>query len=450
MIMRKRTWVLLMAVLSSFGTACTEEEPTNPGGGAAGLGAAGMGSAGAGAAGTPAAGTGGTTAGTGGGAAPMCINTGELNTDCPQVQPLTGDCAPREACCHRASNAVKESMLGDDDPLVLEYRINYSNTVNHPLTIGTDLLANSTTTRYENEQQSTLWRFQAPRQGGMEASGPGMATFGVGRYNCDGTYSYYSDTAAPARAGVTDNVARWASRTVMADVDVTKTGADRITTTFANTSNRDLTYTPFLDSAGNMLDWELIHQGFDILSIETTGAGRDCIGARNTGLWEAGGQFVIYTPIAENDAQTITLISQTYCQLVAFGILPEGMRGMKCMDTPRCLPGSDSCLWVKLPDSLCPVTDAEKGLFGCHLGATGNVNMEEGYPETVDCTMEAPTSPADPAVGSPGQCCDPLGDADPDNTLPACNAYRLIQDYVAAAAEITDTLANEVQPNCLQ
>jgi hypothetical protein len=43
-------------------------------------------------------------------------------------------------------------------------------------------------------------------------------------------------------------------------------------------------------------------------------------------------------------------------------------------------------------------------------------------------------------VTTKGQCCDPLGMS---TTLPACNAYRLVQDFVAAAAEIDDNLVGE-------
>ena len=116
------------------------------------------------------------------------------------------------------------------------------------------------------------------------------------------------------------------------------------------------------------------------------------------------------------------------------------------------MPDDDGpCLWVKLPDSLCPESDADKANWKCHLGAQTNVNNEEGYPAQVACTMEAPTGPLDPGAGATttGQCCDPLGDADAANTLPACNAYRLVQKFVAAAAEITDAPTNELQKNCL-
>jgi RES domain-containing protein len=408
-------------------------------------------------AGTSGGGSGmGGAGGASGGAAPTCINTGDLNPDCPPVPPITGDCAPKGECCHRSSNIAKEEALGPDEPLDLEYRVQYSATRNHPTTIGVDFLTTSATTRYQNEQQSTLWRFTVPRMGGMQVSGPGKAKIGVGRYNCgEGTYSYYTADAAPVRPNVTDDVTRWIAEEVDTMVDTTATGADRIKIAFADNANRDLTWTPFLSNDGVMFDWELIHQGFYFDTMDVTGPNRDCVGSRVGGTsWNHGGVFIIYTPIADNDSQIITLIQQTYCALVAFGILPEGMKDKSCLETARCVPdggafGDGGCDWEKLPDSLCPSTEAEKDLWGCHLGDEMNVNQEPDYPDaaTINCTQEAPTAVADPASGaSPGQCCDPMGES---TTIPPCNAYRLIQDFVAAAAEITDEERTGVQPDCL-
>jgi RES domain-containing protein len=454
--MQKRTWLLLIAVLCCV-AACTsgDDDDDDPTGGTSGS-AAGSSGGGAGANAGSSGGEAGGGSGSGGdsgGAAPVCLSKGDINTDCPQVQPQTGDCAPREQCCHRSSNILKEEMLGPDDPLELEYRVNYSVTANHPLTIGVDFLANSTTTRYENELQSTMWRFTVPRMAGEQVSGPGMAQIGVGRYNCDGTYSYYTDDAAPVRTGVTEDVTRWIAEEVPIMVDATQMNADRIKIAFADNANRGLTWTPFLDTDGTALDWELVHQGFTITDMDVSGAGRDCIGSRADGQWTAGGHFVIYTPLKENDNQVITLISQSYCALVAFGILPDGMKELSCLEEARCVPdggmfGDGGCDWAKLPDSLCPETDPEKALFGCHLGDEMNVNMETGYPDaqTINCTQEAPTAVADPEAGSPGQCCDPMGES---ATLPPCNAYRLVQDFVAAAAEIIEEEKDVVQPNCL-
>ena len=64
--------------------------------------------------------------------------------------------------------------------------------------------------------------------------------------------------------------------------------------------------------------------------------------------------------------------------------------------------------------------------------------------------MEAPSGPLDPDKGatSEGQCCDPL--AKGTNGLPACNAYRVDSDVAAAAVEITDEPAQQIQQNCIK
>jgi hypothetical protein len=418
-------------------------------GGGAGSTAAGSTAAGSTAAGSTAAGSGSECKKDPSGSANMCLNQGDVNLDCPEQPPTDGVCASSGACCHRASNKTKEGMLCADDPLVLEYRLNFSLTKNHPTTIGDPLLVASSTARYDQEQQSILWRFEAPRKEGKEIDGMGKTTIGVGRYNCDGTYSYYDDKAAPSKPMVSEDVARWKPRTVTSQIDTTKTGRDRMHIKFAdNMPGRGLVYTPFLDDSGAMLDWELVNEGYDITAIDTSGEGRDCIGSRTGTTWKAGGTFEVYTPLPENDKEQITLISQTYCQLVAFGILPTDKKTTVLCDTPRCMPGSDGCSWKKLPDSLCPSDDTERALYGCHLGDKDGVNMEEGYPsaDMIKCTAEKPTAAADPDMGTTGQCCDPMGMS---QTLPPCNAYRLIQDYVAAAAEITDSLADKVQQKCM-
>jgi hypothetical protein len=108
----------------------------------------------------------------------------------------------------------------------------------------------------------------------------------------------------------------------------------------------------------------------------------------------------------------------------------------------RCKPGEGDCQWVKLPDSLCPTTDDEKSKWGCHVADPMN---EDGA--KTNGTPEAPTAALDPDKGatSEGQCCDPLGTS---TTLPKCNAYRLLSDFVAAAAEITDEPVNQLQQAC--
>jgi hypothetical protein len=108
----------------------------------------------------------------------------------------------------------------------------------------------------------------------------------------------------------------------------------------------------------------------------------------------------VYAPIAANDQDMINSIDITVCQLTAFGpIAPDYREELTCAGTERCMPLNPipmaqedrTCPWVKqLPDSLCPETEEEEALFGCHLGTVENVNNEEGYPE-VTCTTSRPS-----------------------------------------------------------
>jgi hypothetical protein len=386
-------------------------------------------------------------------AVPECLNDGETNFDCPlSVQPLSGSCAPAGECCHRSSNIAKLATLKPDEPAQVEYRLNFVDITNHPLTIGTPDLVRTAASRAEvcAGEQCLLWRFTAPRSGGKFVAGKGEVEIGVGAYNCDGTYSFYGPKAAPDRTKEIgeSEPGRWQAVSVPADVDPTKDGIDRYHIPFATNKNREVARSIFVWPQDYSIDWELASAGFEITGFDTSEAGLDCMGTRDGFAWSTVGGFVSYSPLAGNDKDISNQILQTYCSLLGFGILPEGMKDKDCLTTERCTPGANGCTWLKLPDSLCPNDAAERAIFGCHLGAEGNVNGEKGYPSALDCSKDAPTEPLDPDKGatSKGQCCDPLGKS---TSLPACNAYRTVGVFVAAAAEITDKPLNGLAPNCL-
>jgi hypothetical protein len=465
----------LCGALGGVATACQkslddddDSTPSNT----AGTGASGAG--GTAASGTSGSGGGGamtmSNAGAGGG---MSSSTGNAdgcgsglppNLDCPSIMPVDGPCASAGMCCQRASNVAKEKALGPNDNLILEYRVQFSDTLNQAPTLGNDALRTLTTDRYNKEQQSLLFRFELPRKDGKLVAGRAKVWNGVGRYNCDGTYSYYGDTAAPVKDGFSTDAARWKPVIVEFDFDPAKMGKDAMHIAFADNKNRNTTYTPFLANTNYAYDWELINQGFDIKTVDFSDNGRECVGSRANGVWAQGGTYWIYTPNEPNNIQPISdLQGQTYCQLAAFGPF---VKSFSCIDKKRCAPYmapppkatpeqiEAACPWKKLPDSLCPTTDEDKALWGCHLGDENNVNQEPPTGDTpyptgaaVGCTQEKPTVAQDPDMGvtTTGQCCDPLGQS---TTLPACNAYRLIQSYVLAAAEITDEPSNKLQQKC--
>jgi hypothetical protein len=351
-------------------------------------------------------------------------------------------------CCHRSSNRLKERGLCDDEALELEYRVAFARASNHPLTLGDPLLIAADSARRDREQQSLLWRIRAPRGDGREIGGVGELTVGAGRYNCDGTYSFYSDAAAPVKPGVSQDPARWAAHRSRTFIDVSASASERMSVTFADDRvRRDPIFTPFLQDDAEGLDWELVEVGFTFIDLDLAADHRDCIGGRVGGAWEPGGRFETFVPMQENDREIITLIAQTYCQLIAFGILPSASKdATTCSSEPRCLPGSSGCKWRKLPDSLCPRDDSERARFRCHLGDRDNVNREPEYPTQLDCMQSVSTAPQDPAAETPGPCCDPFGAS---TELPACNAYRVVHDFTAVAAEITDQSSAQLQQSCL-
>jgi hypothetical protein len=379
----------------------------------------------------------------GGGEAPD-----DLNPYCPtEIPPADGAFGPKGKCCYRTANSTRVEQRGDSDAASIEYRLQYVQTTNHPLTIGQDFLRSIAISRSENEEQSVLWRFTGPRKDGEVVSGPGTIQIGAGRYNCDGTYSYFDAKAAPPR-DFSQDPARWVAPVVPVTIDATKEKpSERTTPDWDKNANRGYTLTPYLSSSTYELDWELVNQGFDIEEMPTDDSGLNCVGERNmAGEWKAGGTFTLYTPIKVNNTDPIGVLNgQTYCQLVAFGVLdPKEIDdpAVSCEDVERCEPGSSGCRWQKLPDSLCPVTDDEKKNWGCHIGYEDNPEDEP-----TNCTAAAPTGSLDPAKGgkSQGQCCDPLGKS---TTLPECNAYFLRQEFVAAAAQITDDPTNEAPVDC--
>lgn len=463
--MNQRALAVMLTV--ALVTACKSTDLTVPGGtaGVSSTPAAGVSAPTAGVGSTagvsPTSGGGvGATAGTGMVSTQpgMCVNSGEINTDCPfNLPPITGSCAPASTCCHRTSNNAKIAKLGPDDKATIEYRLNYVDIYNQPDSAGLPDLQRSAGQRAEvcSGEQCLLWRFTAPRKGGQLVAGDAEVEIGIGAYNCDGSYSFYGPTAAPDRTKDVGESApgRWQAVKVPAKFDPSKNGVDRFTIPWATNKNREIARSIFLFPMDNSIDWELASSGFTITSIDWSGDALDCIGSRNGFVgWNTVMGFESYSPIAGNDRDISNQINQTYCALLGFGLLPEGKKNKDCSKTERCVPdggtfGDGHCDWVKLPDSLCPTTDTERANWGCHLGAEGNINKEAGYPAQLNCTPTPATTPQNPDMGvkTVGQCCDPLAKS---TSLPACNAYRTLGKFVAAAAEITDQPRNSLPPVC--
>jgi hypothetical protein len=389
----------------------------------------------------------------GGGTGGSVEDPDPINADCPSVVgPFTGEYALKGKCCYRRSNSARLSETADT--ATLEYKANYFVTANHPKTAGSQTIIPTAIDRFDKEEQVVLFRFTVPRKDGEFADGPATIQIGPGRYNCNGTYSFYGDKAAPMATNFKDP-ARWELNDTPAKVDLSKPGGQQISAIWETNSNKDLSYLPYIKTMADPttkakpLDWETVTRGFNILEWPMVDDAIDCVGSRqDSSRWTAGAKTVSYGPLEENHKDPIMALgSITLSQLFAFGTIGDrkDMPAFNPVSAARCTPGESGCNWVKLPDSLCP-SDADSSKWRCHVGYQDKADPNSA---PTNCTMEAPTGVLDPDKGatSEGQCCDPL--AKGTNGLPACNAFRIESNVAAAAVEITDAPAQQIQQNCI-
>ena len=371
-----------------------------------------------------------------------------VNETCPDT---VGDDAQQGPCCYRNVPNSQRFDEAPDGTIKLEYRMNWFFTINHPDTLSQTILKAQSKARIEAEAQSMLVRFELQKKDGELAAGPGKVTLGYGRYNCDGTYSFFTDGAAPVLTGTdqefpgSDNSGRWAPTEMPLHYDPSKTGQDAWQIKFEDRP-RGKTYSPFMDDSDYQnptYDWEIVTENGDIESFpDLNRETMDCAGYRDeaTGEWFAeDNELTVYARLDDNSfGDGINILNNiSFAQLVAFGVAAAD----DPLATDRCEPGTADCPWLKLPDSLCPDNKAERDLFACHMGYEGNPDGRE-----TNCSADAPTTVRDENADDDGQCCDPL--ASPDSGLPACNAYLLANEFVAASAVITKDLTSELPQGC--
>jgi hypothetical protein len=385
----------------------------------------------------------GGTAGKGGSDAGSVQNPDPINDNCPgaggDVGPHNGEFGPKGECCYRTSNKARVDKTSSER--VLEFRLNYFFLINLTNTIDPGLIGPLEISRFDNEEQSLLFRMRLPQENGKVIPGTAHMQIGGGRYNCDGTYSFYGPTAAPPDVG-THDPGRWQAAEFDATVDPTKTDRNYVRPTFkqALAAKNTESSLPYLN--GDLkLDFEGESQGFDILEMPSGDEHMDCVGSRSKEdtVWLPAGKTVAYARVDLNDTDIIDTLGVNFSQLMGFG---TGGKNAKPQTTARCMPGDQGCAWKRLPDSLCPVTDDEKKQWGCHLGSDIN---KDNSAVTKNCSDDPPKD-INPDNGTvEGQCCDPLGKSD---KIPMCNAWVQINEFVAAAVEITDDPVNEVQQSC--
>lgn len=392
---------------------------------------------------------------------------GMINADCVEHEPYAGMGAPRGTCCYRgAPNSARLALQPADGLRVKEYRLNHMRTTNHPYSIGMMALLALNESRNDYHEWNMLWRFEQPYANGQPVAGDGWVTIGWGVYNCDGTHSHYGDAAAPTDKmifpGGTD-AGRWKRQ--RRRVRYNAPGTEPAMEIGWDDRYMENTFTPFINAETFALEWELIAQNFTIESMDLADTGADCTGSWSMANgWTPNHYFMSYAVIQDNhyteNGIPGVLQFQTLSQLLAFGILaqPEDRMNLnpKADGTPRCqitqadldnpMPRTRMCRWVKLPSALCPITPEERALYNCHVGTPDNTDGPNGTPMAANCTQTAPTTPRDDTATDEGQCCDPLGN--PASGLPACNAYPIRNEFVAAAAEITDAPYNGLPMRC--
>ena len=105
--------------------------------------------------------------------------------------------------------------------------------------------------RFDKEEQASF-RFTVPQEDGEIANGDATIQIGPGRYNCDGTYSFYGDKAAPPGTNFKD-AGRWELDDTPAKVDLSKPGGQQVTAVWATNANKDLSYLPYIDAMATAL-----------------------------------------------------------------------------------------------------------------------------------------------------------------------------------------------------
>ncbi len=426
----RRTMISALAMLALLAIGCGDDD----GGGSGGTsGASGTGGT---------AGTAGDS-GTGGGDPGIC--TGDttdhpncVNEECPDITPTTGPRAMKGACCFRASNADRAQAAWDNDELAtIEFRVNALQTSSQPNSVGNPLIQASLATTYETDWSNTLVRIEGiPKEG----SGPVTVTIGAGRSNCDGTYSFFSDTSAPDfGAGSAPwfvertDPARWEASVMAGTWDWDS--EEKLTIPTANRPE-GVRWAPVAKDNGLLgyeqpsqdLNYEFTFDGTD--STDITAEALNCAGGRllAESMWDASLVQTTFFPIADLEtAQVDSLtLTQNFCSFLAVGFMQPEL----CDEVPRVAPdgceptdNTGACKhWVELPVGFC---DAEH----CYVG-------DEDHPRA-NCGGD-----------TGNECCDPGAD---DDTMPDCNAFLIEAEAVLAGSEITDephTDSTEVFPDC--
>jgi hypothetical protein len=412
-LLRLSGYLLVAAVAASAAVAigCSEDEET-------GDGAAGSGGGGAGGDG-------------GAGGAPdeepvICPNENPpyepydcLNLNCPAQPPNEGPMAQKGACCFRTDNeAIRQGLEPGETQTITLVGVG-ATILTQPLTIGLEVVRIFQEQARQAGGETLLIRLEGiPREEDATGEVDIQVTIGSGRQNCDGTFSFYGQGAAPEIEGRTDPN-RWRSYTLGATFDwdrepsyVEINDADRPPGVVWAPRWSGHTGDPVAD-----LFYEQPVQDLDItIPNDAWDEQKNCVGSmdKNKG-WFGIPTTTTFIPIAEADQAVIGDAAATLCSLFANGVDAKADGSAYTCEGPR-VGGENP--WTEKPDAFCTAE-------GCWIG----VEDHEDFDPERDCN------------GSGRPCCDPTGES---TELEACNAYFVKIDAVWASVTGKTTAEGEI------
>lgn len=393
--------------------------------------AGGTGGGGDGPAGGPAGGTGGDA--TGGVEAPVATEYNAPTRQCDIVEPpmadpyCFNDVCPNASlpgltdvnktmgdCCNSVDIKRLEASMAPGTKYDLEF-VNYIQLPQSMPNLTNPVVQGLLQTGQENGADVTLIRFHdVPRTEDMTEPVLVDVEMGVGKMNCDGSYSFYGPNAAPApiHDGPPNDPGRW--QVTKLQFEYNGFNATELATHPAEeiiAQNTQLHWVPRWTETG--IDYE---QPLEFMSLIMTVDPNNwsCFGSIDSGgAWTKERQLTAFLPVEQLKKVPLPALGgQTQC-----GLLARGAGAGEC-DVPQ-------SEWETKPQGYC------NEQYLCWVGVADDPEAasfwEEFYEGEDNCgSAEHP-------------CCDPAGVS---TTLPACNAYYNRSAIVLAATNITDSLVD--------
>lgn len=338
---------------------------------------------------------------------PYCFNSVCPNAELPG---LTDANKPMGDCCNTVDVKLREASMAPGTKYDLEF-VFY---INLPQSIPN--VANPTIqTLLENGQKEGadifLIRYKdVPRTEDMSGPVPVTVELGTGKLNCDGSYSFYGNGAAPepVHGGPPNDPNRWAKKSI--EMQYSGFNSEDLATHPPEdlmASVTQLTWAPRWWQTG--INYE---QPVKFLSFvqKVNPNNWSCFGSMDSGeKWSLDAQLTTFVPVAEAEQVTLQeLGGQTQC-----GVFAKGPLQGNC-DNPQ-------SEWPTKPNGYCNAQHV------CWVGVAEDPEAAAFWGEFFEGENNC-GSAAHP-------CCDPTGT---DAALQPCNAFYIRNASAIGAVEITD------------